>query len=71
MKDLEETARSLLLELANNLFYPTRLLSLNDFVLCESVIKFHDMSIFKQMKDPLFEIETLIKEITDLPKREG
>ena len=43
--------------------FPSRLLNVLDFVVCESVIKFHDLSVFKQMKAPIFSIEQLLKEL--------
>lgn len=39
------------------MMYPSRLLSHTDFVICESVVKIHDLSAFKQMKNPPYTIE--------------
>ena len=36
--------------------YPTRKLTPSDFVVCEEEMKIHDLSLFRQMNQPIFSI---------------
>jgi hypothetical protein len=43
------------------MIYPTQKLRIEDFVVCDSVIKMHNLSIFKQMKQSMFSVEKVVE----------
>jgi hypothetical protein len=47
-------------EFSKFMMFPNRLLTIQDFVVCEDVVKIHDLSVFREMNRTAYTVEEIL-----------